>query len=93
MARSHYSMITTSKDKMSVKSSNSMAEKDPSHDFHSTLFKESHAPKEGWRTIDAVPMKYIAMPNIEKAIKKLGKFTFKNTITKVEAVSLPPVTN
>lgn len=69
-------------------------DKDPSLDFHSTLFKETHAPKAGWRVIDAVPLKYISMPYIEKAIKKLGKFTFKpNSIAQVDTVSLPPVTN
>ncbi|KRX10198.1 hypothetical protein PPERSA_12156 [Pseudocohnilembus persalinus] len=63
-------------------------------DFHSTLFKEQHAPKQGWRTIDVVPLKYLSMPYIEKTISKIGKFTFKeNAITKVEVVSLPPVTN
>lgn len=37
---------------MSVKSAATGMEKDASVDFHSTLFKETHAPKSGWRTID-----------------------------------------
>lgn len=88
-------MLTTKKDNMSVKTSASaMMEKDPSHDFHSTLFKENHAPKAGWRVIDAVPLKYISMPYIDKAIKKLGKFTFKaDSIAHAECVNLPPVNN
>lgn len=33
------------------------------------------------------------MPYIEKAVKKLGKFTFKNAIANVDVVNIAPVTN
>lgn len=43
-------------------------------EFHSTLFKEQHAPKSGWFLLDKVPLKYLEMPYIKKFEQKYGKF-------------------
>ena len=61
-----------------TKSNAEIIEEEEKKEFHTTLFKETHAPKSGWRTLDAVPLKYIEMPYILKAEKKLGKFNVKH---------------
>ena len=77
-----------------TKSNAEIIEEEEKKEFHTTLFKETHAPKSGWRTLDAVPLKYIEMPYILKAEKKLGKFKhnffFPRTL---EVIDLPPVCN
>lgn len=55
-------------------------ENESSKDFHTTLFKENHAPKSGWRQIDTIPLKYIEMPYLEKCEKKFGKFKYKDVL-------------
>ncbi len=94
MDQTHYSNITTKRESMSMKSSQQFQDDEQAKEFHTTLFKETHAPKSGWRTLEVVPLKYIEMPYIEKAEKKLGKFKQKDVLPKtLEVIELPPLTN
>lgn len=63
-------------------------------EFHSTLFKEQHAPKAGWYLLDRVPLKYLEMPYIKKFEVKFNKFQYKETVPQnLDFVTIGPVVN